>query len=66
VSASNFSSRIDAMYFVLSLKTLTRNIALLHRLLGEETRNPRYIETVATVGYRLLCPVEISEDGSGT
>jgi DNA-binding winged helix-turn-helix (wHTH) protein len=54
------------MYFVLSLKTLTRNIALLHRLLGEETRNPRYIETVATVGYRMLCPVEISEDGSGT
>ena len=42
--------------------SLTRTIAQLRRLLGDETRNPRYIETVATVGYRWLCPVEQRED----
>ena len=40
--------------------SLTRSIALLRRLLGDHTRNPRYIETVATVGYRFLSKVEIS------
>ena len=44
--------------------SLARSIALLRRLLGDETRNPRYIETVATVGYRFLCPVEVTEDVS--
>ena len=42
--------------------SLTRSIALLRRLLGDDTRNPRYIETVATVGYRLVCKVEVSEE----
>jgi Tol biopolymer transport system component/DNA-binding winged helix-turn-helix (wHTH) protein len=42
--------------------SLTRSIALLRRLLGDEWRNPRYIETVATVGYRFLCKVEVSEE----
>jgi Tol biopolymer transport system component/DNA-binding winged helix-turn-helix (wHTH) protein len=45
--------------------SLTRTIAQLRRLLGDEIRNPRYIETVATVGYRFLYEVEISEDGLG-
>jgi len=45
--------------------SLTRSVALLRRLLGDETRNPRYIETVATVGYRFLCKVDVSEDVSG-
>ena len=45
--------------------SLTRSIALLRRLLGDDIRNPRYIETVATVGYRFLYKVEISEDASG-
>ena len=45
--------------------SLARSIALLRRLLGDETRNPRFIETVATVGYRFLCNVEVSEDASG-
>ncbi len=45
--------------------SLTRSIALLRRLLGDDTRNPRYIETVATVGYRFLYKVESSEDASG-
>jgi eukaryotic-like serine/threonine-protein kinase len=45
--------------------SLTRSIALLRRLLGDETRNPRYIETVATVGYRFICKVEAFEETSG-
>jgi DNA-binding winged helix-turn-helix (wHTH) protein/Tol biopolymer transport system component len=45
--------------------SLTRSIALLRRLLGDDTRNPRFIETVATVGYRFVCKVEISEDSAG-
>jgi DNA-binding winged helix-turn-helix (wHTH) protein len=45
--------------------SLARSIALLRRLLGDETRNPRYIETVATVGYRWVCKVEIAEEPSG-
>jgi len=45
--------------------SLTRAIAKLRSLLGDEIRNPRYIETVATVGYRFLYRVEISEDASG-
>src|SRR6266700_3096159 len=45
--------------------SLTRTIAQLRRLLGDEIRNPRYIETVAKVGYRFLSKVEISEDASG-
>jgi Tol biopolymer transport system component/DNA-binding winged helix-turn-helix (wHTH) protein len=45
--------------------SLTRSIALLRRVLGDDTHNPRYIETVATVGYRWVCRVEVSEDASG-
>jgi Tol biopolymer transport system component/DNA-binding winged helix-turn-helix (wHTH) protein len=50
---------------VVTDSSLTRTIAQLRRLLGDEIRNPRYIETVATVGYRFLFPVEIFEDSSG-
>jgi DNA-binding winged helix-turn-helix (wHTH) protein/Tol biopolymer transport system component len=45
--------------------SLTRTIAQLRRLLGDDIRNPRYIETVATVGYRFLHKVEIAEDIRG-
>jgi DNA-binding winged helix-turn-helix (wHTH) protein/Tol biopolymer transport system component len=45
--------------------SLTRSIALLRRLLGEDTHKPRYIETVATVGYRWVCKVEVAEEASG-
>src|SRR5579862_3772335 len=44
--------------------SLTRNIALLRRLLADDPREPRYIETVSTVGYRLICPVTIAEGKS--
>jgi DNA-binding winged helix-turn-helix (wHTH) protein len=38
--------------------SLSRNIAVLRRLLGDEIREPRYIATVPTVGYRFLCDVK--------
>jgi len=45
-----------------SENSLARSIALLRRLLGDEARDPRYIETVATVGYRWVCKIEVSEE----
>ena len=42
--------------------SLTRSIAMLRRLLRDDTHNPRFIETVATVGYRFLGKVEVVED----
>jgi Tol biopolymer transport system component/DNA-binding winged helix-turn-helix (wHTH) protein len=45
--------------------SLTRCIWLLRSVLGEDIRNPRYIETVATVGYRFICPVEVMDDEPG-
>ena len=44
--------------------SLTRNIALLRRLLDDDIHAPRYIETVSTVGYRFICPVEAIEDST--
>src|ERR1700758_1506703 len=45
--------------------SLTRCIWLLRRQLGDDINKPRFIETVATVGYRLVCKGEVSEDASG-
>ena len=45
--------------------SLTRCIWLLRGVLGDDIRSPRYIETVATVGYRFIGKVEVSEDPSG-
>jgi DNA-binding winged helix-turn-helix (wHTH) protein/Tol biopolymer transport system component len=42
--------------------SLTRTIAQLRHLLGDDTHNPRYIETVATLGYRFIFPVEIADN----
>jgi Tol biopolymer transport system component/DNA-binding winged helix-turn-helix (wHTH) protein len=58
---------LDAVWgdTAVSENSLTRSIALLRRLLGDDLHNPRYIETIPTVGYRLVCKVEVSEDGSG-
>jgi TolB-like protein/DNA-binding winged helix-turn-helix (wHTH) protein len=38
--------------------SLTRCIWLLRSALGDDIRSPRYIETVPTVGYRFVAPVE--------
>ena len=45
--------------------SLTRSIAKLRRALRDDFQEPRYIATVATVGYRFVCPVQVSDDGYG-
>jgi DNA-binding winged helix-turn-helix (wHTH) protein/Tol biopolymer transport system component len=45
--------------------SLTRSIAQLRRVLGDDSREPLYILTVPTVGYRFLCEVASAEDGLG-
>lgn len=45
--------------------SLTRCIWLLRRELGDDVNEPHFIETVATVGYRLVCKVEVSETPLG-
>jgi DNA-binding winged helix-turn-helix (wHTH) protein/Tol biopolymer transport system component len=45
--------------------SLAQNIAKLRRQLGDDSRDPRYIETVATVGYRFVSDVEVAEDVQG-
>src|ERR1700741_2303733 len=56
---------LDAVWgdTAVSENSLTRSIALLRRLLGDDTHEPRYIATVPTVGYRFLCDVQAVEDG---
>jgi Tol biopolymer transport system component/DNA-binding winged helix-turn-helix (wHTH) protein len=47
---------------VVTENSLTRAVALLRKVLGDDAHQPRYIETVTSVGYRWLCPVEREED----
>jgi DNA-binding winged helix-turn-helix (wHTH) protein/formylglycine-generating enzyme required for sulfatase activity/dienelactone hydrolase len=42
--------------------SLTGAIFKLRRLLGDDGQERRYIETVATVGYRFRCSVEVAEE----
>ncbi len=42
--------------------SLTRSIATLRRLLKDDSREPRFIATVPTVGYRFLCDVVAAEE----
>lgn len=42
--------------------SLTRSIATLRKLLGDDSREPRFIATVPTVGYRFLCSVVVTEE----
>lgn len=44
-------------------EALSRCISLLRMALGDDRRNPRFIETVPKRGYRLIVPVEISHPG---
>jgi TolB-like protein/DNA-binding winged helix-turn-helix (wHTH) protein/cytochrome c-type biogenesis protein CcmH/NrfG len=44
--------------------SLTRCIWLLRNVLGDDIRSPRYIETVPTVGYRFVAPVEEQVESS--
>jgi eukaryotic-like serine/threonine-protein kinase len=56
---------LDAVWTdcAVSDNSLTRCVALLRRSLGDDTREPRFIATVPTVGYRFLCDVKVVEDG---
>ena len=45
--------------------SLTRSIAQLRRVLDDDSREPRYILTVPTLGYRFLCEVAVRDDGFG-
>lgn len=45
--------------------SLTRSIAVLRKALGDDPHCNRYIETIATLGYRWVCKVEVFEDSSG-
>jgi DNA-binding winged helix-turn-helix (wHTH) protein/Tol biopolymer transport system component len=58
---------LDAVWNDISVSenSLTRSVALLRRLLGDDTHEPRYIATVPTVGYRFLRDVQVTQDGFG-
>jgi len=43
---------------IISEGTLTNTIAELRRVLGDDARNPRFIETIPKRGYRLVAAVE--------
>jgi TolB-like protein len=45
--------------------SLTRAIAQLRRVLDDDPREPRYILTVPTLGYRFLCDVKVAEESVG-
>jgi Tol biopolymer transport system component/DNA-binding winged helix-turn-helix (wHTH) protein len=55
---------LDAVWgdTAVSENSLTRSIALLRKLLGDDTHEPHYIATVPTVGYRFLCDVSAVEE----
>ncbi|HTF62601.1 MAG TPA: winged helix-turn-helix domain-containing protein, partial [Edaphobacter sp.] len=58
---------IDAVWndCAVSDNSLTKSIATLRRLLGDDPREPQYIATVQTVGYRFLCDVTVTEPAPG-
>ena len=62
------SELIDAVWGETAVtdNSLTRVIALLRRVLGDDVREPRFIATVTTVGYRFICKVEVCEDTAGS
>lgn len=44
-------------------EVLSRAVAELRGLLGDDAREPRYIETLPKTGYRLLAPVSVVDEG---
>jgi DNA-binding winged helix-turn-helix (wHTH) protein/WD40 repeat protein len=59
---------IDTVWAIefISEGTLTRIVAELRRVLGDDARQPRFIETIRGKGYRLLAPVEVEQQTSAT
>ncbi len=46
--------------------SLTRAIALLRRALEDDPHQPRFIETVSTAGYRMICAVQAEDELAST
>lgn len=44
---------------VVSDNVLTRAVSEVRKVLGDTPRAPHYVETIPTIGYRLLAPVEV-------
>lgn len=42
---------------IISDNTINKHIANLRKLLGDDPKNVKYVETVSKQGYRLICPV---------
>jgi DNA-binding winged helix-turn-helix (wHTH) protein/WD40 repeat protein len=59
---------IDTVWAIefISEGTLTRIVAELRRALGDDAREPLFIETIRGKGYRLLVPVEVESQPSAT
>ena len=55
---------LDAVWTdtAVSENSLTPSIATLRKLLGDDSREARYIENVPRIGYRFLVEVEVAED----
>ena len=50
---------LDAVWqAAVSENVLSRSVALLRKALHDDSRDPRFIETVPTAGYRFIAPVE--------
>ena len=60
VSREDLMSRVWDVNWFGSTKTLDVHIRTLRRKLGDDSANPRFIETVRGVGFRLIAP----EDGT--
>lgn len=60
VSKEELMSRVWPDSFV-EESNLTFNIQQLRKCLGDDARNPRFIETVSRRGYRFIAPVEAQE-----
>lgn len=41
---------------------VSKTISMLRKLIGDDSRKPRYIETISKVGYRLIPKVSLPED----
>jgi DNA-binding winged helix-turn-helix (wHTH) protein len=49
------------IYFfaIVEESTLSRAVALLRKQLGDDPKNPVFVETVPTLGYRFIAPVGV-------
>lgn len=60
VTKGEFMERVWADTVVTN-DVLSRCISELRKILGDDSRNPDYIETIRTKGYRLIAPVTLAE-----